>query len=130
MKLDLKKNLAVKTLGIGKDKVVFSNDRLDEVKEAITRQDIRDLVKSGAIVIKDNVSRKKNVTRKHRRRAGSIKKKVNKRKQEYVKMVRKLRKHVSEMKKQGKVDPEKSKELRKQIRNKKFRSKRNLKEHM
>jgi large subunit ribosomal protein L19e len=130
MKLDLKKNLAAKTLGVGKNKVVFNTARLEEIKEAITRQDIKDLVKSGAITIKENSGRKTNVARKHRRRAGSIKKKVKNRKQEYVKMVRKLRKHLSELMKQGRLDKDQNRELRKQIRNRKFKSKRNLKEHL
>ncbi len=130
MKLDLKKNLAANTLGVGRDKVKFNTERLEEIKEAITRQDIKDLVKSGAISVRENKGRKKNVTRKHRRRAGSIKKKVNKRKQEYVKLVRKLRRHLSELMKQGRLDKDKNKELRKQIRNRKFKSKRNMKEHM
>jgi len=50
MKLDLKKNLAAKTLKVGRDRVQFDNTRLEEIKEAITRQDIRDLATSGAIM--------------------------------------------------------------------------------
>ena len=130
MKLDLKKNLAAKTLRVGKNKIIFNTSRLEEIKEAITRQDIKDLVKNGAITIKENKGRKRNVSRKHRRGPGSIKKKVNKRKQEYVKLVRKLRNHLKELTKQGQLDKEQNKELRKQIRNRKFRSKRNLKEHI
>jgi len=130
MKLDSKKNLAVKTLGVGKSKIVFNTDRLDEIKEAITRQDIKDLVSSGAISIKENKGRKTNVKRKHRKGEGNIKRKVKNRKQEYVKMVRKLRNYVKELVKQGKVDKETSKELRKQIRNRKFKSKRNLRDNI
>ena len=130
MKLDLKKNLAAKTLGVGRDKVKFDVSRLDEIKEAITRQDIKDLVKSGAIKVCENKGRKRNVARKHRRRAGSVKKKVKKRKQEYVRMVRKLRGYLHELVKQGRLDKDTNRELRKQIRNRKFKSKRNLKEHM
>ncbi len=130
MKLDSKKNLAVKTLGIGKAKIVFNTNRIDEIKEAITRQDIRDLVSSGAISIKENKGRKTNVKRKHRRGEGGIKKKVKNRKQEYVKMVRKLRNYLNELMKQGKIDKETNKELRKQIRNRKFKSKRNLRDNI
>ena len=130
MKLDLKKKLAVKTLGVGKEKIIFNNSRLDEIKEAITRQDIRDLVKSGAIVIKENRGRKTNIKRKTRRKAGSIKVKVKQRKQEYVKLIRKLRNYLKELKKQGKLDGKKYKELRAQARNRKFKSKRNLRESL
>ena len=130
MKLDSKKNLAVKTLGVGKSKIVFNTDRLDEIKEAITRQDIKDLVSSGAISIKENKGRKTNVKRKHKKGEGNVKRKVKNRKQEYVKMVRKLRNYVKELVKQGKVDKETSKQLRKQIRNRKFKSKRNLRDNI
>jgi len=130
MKLDLKKSLAAKTLKVGKAKVVFNIDRLEEIKDAITRQDIKDLVKSGAITVKQNKGRRTNVARRHRRRQGSFKKKVGTRKQDYVKMVRKLRNYLKELVRHGTIDKEKHKELRKQIRNKKFRSKRNLKEYI
>ena len=52
------------------------------------------------------------------------------RKQEYVKMVRKLRNYLNELMKQGKIDKETNKELRKQIRNRKFKSKRNLRDNI
>ena len=128
MKLNLKKRLAAKTLGVGLGKINFNTSRLDEIKEAITRQDIRDLVSSGAISVKTNKGRRKTVKRKHRRRAGKIKLKVNKRKEEYVILTRKLRKYISELKKFGKIDNETYKKVRKEIRNKTYKSKRNLKE--
>ena len=108
----------------------FNTSRLDEIKEAITRQDIRDLVASGAIKIKENLGRKKNVPRKHRRGPGKIKKKVKTAKQDYVKITRKLRYHIKELKKQGKLENEEYKTLRKKIRNRAFKSKRNLKENI
>ena len=130
MKLDLKKNLAAKTLKVGRDKVQFDNTRLDEIKEAITRQDIRDLLASNAIKIKENKGRKTNVKRNNRRRTGKVKMKVKTRKQDYVKMTRKLRAYIKELKKQGKMDVEEYKDKRKKIRNKIYKSKRNLKEHL
>jgi len=130
MKLDLKKKLAANTLKVGKDKVKFDNSRLDEIKEAITRQDIRDLKASGVIYIKQPLGRKKNVKRKHRRRVGKVKKKVKTRKQDYVKMTRKLRNYLKELKKQGKIESEDYKDMRKKIRNRIYKSKRNLKENL
>ena len=130
MKLDLKKKLAANTLKVGKDRVKFDNSKLDEIKEAITRQDIRDLKASGAIYIKEPSGRRKNIKRKHRRRTGKIKKKVKNKKQEYVKITRKLRNYLKELKKQGKIEVEDYKDLRKKIRNRIFKSKRNIKEHL
>jgi large subunit ribosomal protein L19e len=128
MKLDLKKNLASKSLNVGKKRIIFDNERIPEIKEAITKQDIKDLKESGAIRIREVSGRRKVVKRKTRKRAGKIKLKVNKRKQDYVKLTRKLRAYIKELKNQGKIDLDKYKELRKKIRNSYFKSKRNLKE--
>ena len=122
-----KKNLAARALKIGKERIKFVRVRLDEIKDAITKQDIRDLVESGAIVVKPVKGRRTNVKRKNRRGPGKIKKKVKRRKQEYVKVTRKLRKHVKILKDQGSLSKEEAKHLRKEIRNRTFRSKASLK---
>ncbi len=129
MNLNKKKSLAIRTLKVGKQRIVFLHSRLDEIKEAITKQDIRDLQKEGAILVKEIKGRKK-VEKRNNRSPGNIRKKVNKRKQEYVIMTRKLRKYVAEMKKQGKLSKEEVIDMRKKIRNKIFRSKAHLKEYM
>lgn len=121
-----KKELVAKTLGVGKGRIKFVKIRLDEIKDAITKQDIRDLILSGAIIVKPIKGRKTNVKRRNRRGQGKVKKKVNKRKEEYVKITRKLRKHVKGLKTQGKITREEEKQLRKEIRNKSFKSKSNL----
>ncbi len=130
MKLETKKQLAARTLKVGKDRITFNTSRLAEIKEAITKQDIRDLKESGAISIKEIKGRKKIVKRKTRRRFGSIKKKVNTRKQDYVIMTRKLRAHLSYLKKNKKITQEEFIQLRKQIRTRDFRSLNHLKEHI
>ncbi len=121
-----KKDLAARALKVGKERIKFVRVRLDEIKDAITKQDIRDLVNDGAIVIKPIKGRRKNKKRKNKRGVGKIKKKVNKRKKNYVKMTRKLRKYVKHLKKQGEISLEESKKIRKEIRNKTFKSKENL----
>ena len=128
MQLAKKKALAAKVLKVGKDRVIFDAGSLAEIKEAITRQDILDLQGSGAIKIREISGRKKIVRRKHRRGIGKVKKKVNTRKQEYVKLTRKLRTFVKFLLKTGEVDKEKYREVRRRIRGKKFKSKRHLKE--
>ena len=125
-----KKALAAKVLKVGKNRIYFNTESLDEIKEAITRQDIQDLYKAGAIQIKEVAGRKKIVKRKQRRRTGKIKKKVNKSKQEYVIITRKLRTFLKFLLKTGSIDRDKYKEARKQVRARKFKSKRNLKEAM
>lgn len=130
MNLGKKKALASRTLKIGKERIVFIKERLDEIKEAITKQDIRDLKKEGAIVIKDVTGRKKVEKRKRRRGLGKIKKKINVRKKNYIIMTRKLRAYVLAMLNRGEISKEDYKEIRKKIRNKAFRSKAHLKEYI
>ncbi len=127
MNLTSKKELAARTLKVGKERIVFVVARLNEIKEAITKQDIKDLNKDGAILIKEIKGRKKKIKKKKKRTTGKIRKKVNTRKQDYVKLTRKLRKHVAELKKQGKLSSEEVKEIRKKIRNKQYKNKANLK---
>lgn len=130
MQLANKKVLAAKVLKVGKGRVVFVESRLEEIKEAITRQDILDLYKSGAILIREIKGRAKIVKRKNRRRTGKIKKNVNTRKAEYVIITRKLRAFTRGLFRVGKINAEEKREIRKQIRARKFRSKRQLKESL
>jgi ribosomal protein L19E len=130
MQLAKKKDLAAKVLKVGKGRILFVESRLPEIKEAISRMDIIDLHKSGAILIREVSGRKKIVKRKNRRRTGKIKKNVNTRKAEYVIITRKLRKFVRGAFRIGKIDGEQKQEIRKQIRSRKFKSKRQLKEHL
>ena len=126
MQLAKKKALASKVLKVGKKRIVFSDANLKEIKEAITRQDISDLHKSGAIKISEISGRKKIVKRKHRRGIGKVKKRVNTRKQEYVKATRKLRTFARFLLKTGKSDKKNHQEIRKKIRSRTFKSKRHL----
>lgn len=130
MQLAKKKELAAKVLKVGKGRITFIESRLGEIKEAITRMDILDLHKSGAIQIKEVSGRKKIVGRKNRRRVGKVKQKVNTRKAEYVIITRKLRAFLRGLIRTGKIDKEQNREVRKQIRARKFRSKRQLKENL
>ena len=130
MNLEKKKNLAAKTLKVGKNRIIFIESRLDEIKEAITKQDIKDLYKEGAITIKGIVGRKRIAKKKKKIGAGNVRKKVNKRKQEYIKITRKLRKYASGLKEQGKLSVEDVVEIRKRVRNRYFRSLSSLKEYI
>ncbi len=130
MNLRNKKQLAAKTLNIGKSRILFIESRKDEIKEAITKQDIRDLVSSGAIKIKEKKGRKKIKEKKRSRGPGKIKKKIKSRKKDYVIMTRKLRKYSKESFIRGEITKDELKEIRKKIRNKEFKSQKNLKEYV
>ncbi len=130
MQLNKKKELAARTLGVGKERVTFNLNRLAEIKEAITKQDIRDLLQSRAIIVKEIHGRKKVEKRKRRRGAGSIKKKVKFGKRDYMTTTRRLRKLISRLRKVGNLSHENYLKLRKEIRSRNFKDAVHLKERL
>ena len=130
MNLGNRKSLAAKVLGVGTSRITFINSRLSEIKEAITKQDIKDLVMNGAILVKEVKGRKTLEKRRNKRKVGKVKLKVNVRKKTYMTITRKLRKHLAVLKEQGKLTREEVMELRKKVRNRVFKSQANLKQHI
>jgi len=128
MNLKKKKQLAMRTFGVGERRIAFVKARLDEVKEAITKQDIRDLYKDGAIKIKNIQGTKTKENKKKKRTVGNTRKKVNKRKAEYVKITRKLRRHLASIK--STLTDKERKDIRKKIRNRFFRSESHMKDYL
>jgi large subunit ribosomal protein L19e len=127
MNLKKKKALAARTFNVGVSKIEFVKPRLEEIKEAITKQDIRDLHKDGAIIIRQKKGRLKTVKRR-RKSFGRVRKVVNKRKQEYMILTRKLRKYLSEIK--SRLTEKERVKIRKLIRNRAFKSKSQLMEYL
>jgi len=127
MKLENKRDLAARSLNVGRNRITFNSQRLSEIKEAITKQDIKDLNRSGAISIKEVHGRRK-VKKRKTRKSGSVKKKVNKGKKNYIILTRKLRRYLSSMKDKGKISPEKFVKLRNEIRMSSVRSLAHMKE--
>ena len=125
MNLGKKKALARRTLKVGKERIVFLDLGLEEIKESITRQDIRDRYAEGLIIIQEIKGRTK-IT-KRTKTPGKIKKNVSTRKQDYVKMTRKLRKYVAAIKERGDVSRDNYLDIRKKIRNRIFKSQAQLK---
>jgi large subunit ribosomal protein L19e len=125
MNLSKKKALAARTLNVGKERIFFVEARLDEIKEAMTKQDIRELHKGGAILIKEKKGRKKS-KKKVRKSPGNKRKNIKKRKKTYMILTRKLRKYLTELKAQGKISKEDLKETRKKIRDRVYKSKAHL----
>jgi len=130
MKLENKKELASRALGIGMGRIVFNTNRLSEIKEAITKQDIRDLVADGAIIIREVKGRKTIVKSNSRRRAGSVRKKIKSGKRAYITRTRKMRSLIRQLRSTGKVTEEIYLLIRKEIRASLFRDTVHLKERL
>lgn len=130
MDLSKKKKLAKRTLGVGEDRIVFLESRIDEIKDAITKQDIRDLQKSGAIIVKEIKGRRSSKKIKRGRSAGNVRKKIKDRKRNYVIMTRKLRAHLKSLGSSKEISKEEMKKIKKRIKNKDFKSKVHINEYM
>ncbi len=111
MNLKKKKRIAAAALGIGINRVIFDKERINEMKEAITKQDMRDLFKEGAIRISSVKGRHKKEKR-GRRREGRIRRKVRAGKRGYILKIRKLRAYIKMMKERGEISGRKYKKLR------------------
>ena len=130
MNLRSKKQLIGKTLNVGVNRILLDETMLSEIKEAITRQDIRDLKKQGIIKIKEIKGRQTKKKRKTRRKQGSRKKKIVNRKQEYVKITRKLRDYIKNLQDKNDISKEIYQDIRKKIRSRNFRSLAHLREYI
>lgn len=129
MNLRKKKTLACKVFNVGRDRIKFNESSLAEIKEAITKQDIIDLHKSGAISIKP--IKGKTVKEKRKRKGQGRRRKPQKNsKGDYVLMTRKLRRYARELLGHEKISPQKHVEIRKMIKNRTFKSKSNLQEYL
>src|SRR3989338_2912164 len=109
MKFTTQKRIAAQVLRVGTTKVWFSPERLSDIKEAITKSDIRALISAGAIEARKDNQQSKSRARKLKRQKnkgnkkgpGSKKGKVTarlSRKDAWVAKIRVQRKFLSELK--------------------------------
>ncbi|MFB6145357.1 MAG: 50S ribosomal protein L19e [Candidatus Nanohaloarchaea archaeon] len=114
---DLKsqRRMAAKVLKVGKNRVWIDPEQEDRVEEAITRQDIRNLVESGAIAKKNKKGTSKGRAKKAKKQKqkgrqkghGSRKGKKTARKgskEKWMEKIRSIRKRLKEMKEEDEID--------------------------
>ena len=138
MRSKTQKRIAATILKGSKNRVWFDRNRLEEIKEAITKADVRSLIKKGAISIKpikgtSNVRvRKRRVqkVKKKRKGHGSRKGKENardNRKKFWMNGIRLQRKFLKELKDKGIIDNKTYRMLYLRAKGGFFRSRRHLK---
>lgn len=138
MELKVQKRLAAQILKCSRKRIWFDETRLDEIKEAITKEDIRDLISNGAIQIKHQRShsrgrsrliqiqkrkgkRKGHGSRKGRKTARSPKKEA------WVNRIRSQRKLLKRLRKGNKISKRDYHELYRKCKGGFFRSTRHIK---
>lgn len=137
MKLDKKKRLAAAVLQCSEKRVVFNTERLSEIKEAITKYDIKKLIGDGAIIKKPKrgvsrararahfIQKKKGRQRGHGTKKGKITSRLSK-KTRWMNTVRIQRAFLRELKETGKLTTANYRELYLKSKGGAFRSKRHL----
>ncbi len=144
MKLDKLKEIASKVLDVGKQSLKISTEKYnankEQVDKAITKQDVRDIIKLGVIYkAKDTGhsrgrARKQQEQKKLKRKKGPGKKKGtpkarNKQNPHNLK-IRGLKKRLRELKKEDKLKEKKYSKLYLMIKGNYFRGKKHLEQHI
>ncbi|MEW6592452.1 MAG: 50S ribosomal protein L19e [Candidatus Hadarchaeota archaeon] len=122
MKLNKKRRLASEILKVGVNRVWIDPARGEDVSAAITREDIRSLVGSGAIKARPErgTSRGRARERAAKRKAGKRKGHGSRRgskyarfprKDRWIQTIRPVRKRLAELKKQGAIGPKEYRKL-------------------
>lgn len=114
MNLKSQRRMAAEILGVGENRIWINPDSMEEVSEAITKNDIRRLIKSkvirkrrvkGTSRVRANKLKLQRI-RKRRKGHGSRKGKKSARKGKkelWIKKIRALRKRLKELKNEGKL---------------------------
>jgi len=137
MKLNNQKRIASKLLKVGKKKVKFDTERLSDIKESITKADLRSLIGQGAIKVSGKNSQSKSRARKNaeqkrkgrRKGHGSRKGKSTARlpsKRTWINKVRLQRTLVKTLKDKDLITSQTYRLLRNKIKGGFFRSKKHL----
>ncbi|KXB01039.1 50S ribosomal protein L19 [candidate division MSBL1 archaeon SCGC-AAA259O05] len=141
MKLRMQKRLAADILGVGEERVWIDPDRMTEVSTAITRADIRELIRDEAIKAKPKKStsraraRKRQEQKSKGRQSGPGTRKGSKqgrksRKDEWISKVRSLRQELREYRDEGLIDSSLYRSLYRKVKGGAFRNKAHLRTYL
>jgi large subunit ribosomal protein L19e len=130
MNLEKKKEIVAKMLGVGKGRVRFNHERITDIEDAVTKQELRSLIKDGAISI---LSVKGQTTKKEVKRRGYGSRKGKKtarmgKKERWVRQVRALRNYLRTVK--GQITNDKYWEAYRKIKGGEIRTIARLKEYL
>jgi len=132
-KLTLQKKLAAKILKVGRSKIWLDPTKQKELQAAITRIDIKKLIKQGVIKALREKVKKPRQKRKRRRGPGSRKgSKYAKapKKRRWINTIRPLRRMLNELKASGQIDAAMHRKLYRLAKGGQFRSRRHLRVYL
>lgn len=133
--LETQKRLAADILNCGKDRVWLDPNSQNDISEAITREEVRDLIENGSIdkKPKKGVSRGRVKDSKSKQGPGSrkgTKGARNPEKREWISKVRALRKELKKMRKEGDITPDEYRRLYRKTKGGEFDSIRQLRAYI
>ncbi|MBN1646360.1 50S ribosomal protein L19e [Candidatus Woesearchaeota archaeon] len=138
MNLKHQKKLAGGILKVSKKKVALDPSRLEDIKEAITKTDVRSLVREGVIQVevpsrnsrhrarKRQVQKNKGLRKGTGRRKGSYNARADS-KETWMNRIRLQRDFIASLKENGSIDNTAYKDLYSKVKGGFFRSKRHIK---
>jgi len=138
MDLKTQKKLAAAVLGCSPKKIRFDTEKLDEIKESITKADIKNLIANNVIIRlpargvsrgrakKIAIQKAKGKRKGHGSRKGKKGARTN-RKREWINKVRLQRRFIKELKEQGSLSKKVNQMIYMKIKGGFFRSKKHLK---
>ena len=106
----LQKRIAAKIFKVGKSKVWIDPSKINEVKKAITKRDVANLIKKGYIKKKYKIPEYPFKEEKKRVRKGGKYSTLSK-KRRWIITIRSLRKFIKTLKNEGKIDSQTFKKL-------------------
>ncbi|MBD3387701.1 MAG: 50S ribosomal protein L19e [Candidatus Altiarchaeales archaeon] len=141
MNLRNQRRLAAEVLKVGVNRVKFDGERLEDISEALTRDDIRTLIKSGAISRKPvkGVSRGRARERERQKEKGRRRGKGHRRgtsnaraprKREWIRKIRAVRDELRKLKEKKEITVPEYRKLYNQAKGNLFQSRRHLREHI
>ncbi len=135
------KRIAAHIMKVGKTRVKLNPEKLEDVSEALTKEDVRALIKSGAIIKRPASGnsrgrvRAKNAQKKKGRRRGGGKREGTKKarnppKKKWMNKIRAIRDELKMMREQKEITASEYRKLYLQAKGNLFTSRRHLHEHI
>jgi len=127
----LQKKLAADILKVGQSRIVMDNEHLEDIKNAITRRDIKKMIYKGYIKVKMGKIKRPDLYRKKKKRGpgskkGSSQAKLTKKKK-WMHTIRPLRRMLKELRDKGSLDTKTYRKTYLLIKSGMFRSRSHLK---
>jgi len=141
MKVESQKRMASELLGVGISRIRIDPKSVEDISKAITREDIRDQIKSGNISVKTEKGnsrgrfRIKSKQKEKGRRKGyshrsGTKKAREPKKRAWIRKIRAIRDEIRKLKAEGKIDKRSYRGLYMQAKGNLFHSRRHVRDHI